>query len=91
MLAGLIVIFSILTIAELWVLKHLGFDIVAHLRVSSQKGSRGRFYFEAFGVVAFVLFQPALLVWLLAWLSNNINPEILRKLIQAIKPLLPTA
>lgn len=75
-----IVSFSLLTLIELIVLKLLGFDIVAHLEISYQSGKNVRFIFEAFGVIAFIVGQPMVLTWLLVWLSNNVNSELLKDL-----------
>lgn len=80
-----IVSFSLLTLIELIVLKRLGFDIVAHLKISHQSGKNVRFIFEAFGVIAFIVGQPMVLTWLLVWLSNNINSELLKTLPAMIK------
>jgi hypothetical protein len=75
----IIVIFSLLTVWEILLLRRAGFDIFGHLKLSYQTGKSGKFFFEALGVVAFIIAQPIILTWLLVWLSNNFNPEILKK------------
>lgn len=80
----IIVSFSLLTLVEIIVLKRSGFDIIAHLKISHQSGKNIRFLFEAFGVVAFIVGQPMILTWLLAWLSKNINSELLKNLTATI-------
>jgi len=65
-----LIVFALLTLVELWVVKWMGFDVIAHLQVSKKEGGT-QFFFEAFGVVAFILFQPAVLVWLLLKMVKN--------------------
>jgi hypothetical protein len=59
-----LIVFVLLTIGELWAAKWLGFDVIAHLQVSKSQGGV-QFAFEAFGLVAFILVQPVVLVLLL--------------------------
>jgi len=75
-LFAVIVVFSLLTVAELSFLHKQGFDIIAHLKVSHKSGRNYQFFLEAFGVIAFIIGQPILLSWLLVWMSNNLNPQI---------------
>lgn len=75
-LFGIVVVFSILTLLELWVLKHLGFDVVGHLRVTKQSGKNVKFFFEAFGAVAFVVVQPILLTATTVWAFTEARPHM---------------
>lgn len=72
---GFVVVFSLLTVAELLVLKKWGFDIVAHLRISHQSGRKTQFFLEAFGVMAFVIGQPILFTTLVVWAYTETKPE----------------
>lgn len=54
----ILIIFVLLTLGELWFLKRQGFDILAHLQITLKEGKTKKFFFEAFGVVAFVVAQP---------------------------------
>ena len=83
-LFAIIVAFSLLTIAELSFLHRQGFDIIAHLKVTHKSGKKYQFFFEAFGVIAFVIGQPIFLSWLLVWMSNNINPQIFKSLLNVL-------
>lgn len=73
---GIVVVFSILTLLELWALKHLGFDVVGHLRVTKQSGKDVKFFFEAFGAVAFVVAQPILLTATTVWAFAEARPQM---------------
>jgi len=81
-----VILFSLLTVAELAILRKLGFDIIAHLKVSHSTGKKGKFFFEAFGAIAFIIFQPALLTYLLVWAFGKLNPLILHQVAEQIKP-----
>lgn len=76
LLFGIVVFFSLLTIAELLILKKSGFDIVAHLRISHQTGKKTQFFLEAFGTIAFILGQPVLLTSLVVWAYGAVRPEL---------------
>ena len=75
-MVGIVVVFSLLTLVELWVLKHLGFDVVGHLRVTKQSGKNLKFFFEAFGAVAFVVAQPILLTATTVWAFTETRPHM---------------
>jgi hypothetical protein len=83
---GLFLLFTLLPIGEVWALKRLGLDIIARLQVSL-KGEKSRFFFEAFGVVAFIMAQPIFFVWLFGRISNAVGAhfqEVLEKGLAAI-------
>jgi hypothetical protein len=71
----IIAAFSWLTIYELIQLKKHGFDVIARLRVTQASGDKFKFFFEAFGVVAFVIFQPIALTCLLVWAAKSLDPQ----------------
>lgn len=79
-LFGIVLVFSLLTVYELILLRHAGFDIIARLKVRHDQGPGYRFVFETFGVITFVLLQPIVLTALVVWATNNLNPEVLRYL-----------
>ncbi|MCX5864580.1 MAG: hypothetical protein NTW42_05860 [Deltaproteobacteria bacterium] len=81
LLFSFVVFFSILTIAELLILKKSGFDIVAHLRISHQTGKNTQFFFEALGVIAFILGQPILFTSLVVWAYGAVKPELTQALL----------
>ncbi len=62
--ALLLLFFVLLTLGELAFVHYLGYDIIAHLEVKKSQGKTVSFVLEAFGVVAFILFQPVLFSWL---------------------------
>ena len=64
---GIVVVFSLLTLIELWVLKHLGFDVIGHLLLTKDSGRDAKFLFEVFGAVAFIVAQPILLTATTVW------------------------
>lgn len=76
----LTLIFAAFTVFELFVLKLLGMDIVAHLKISRESKNTTKFYFEAFGAIAFVIGQPVLFMVLIVWAFGQVNPEILNSL-----------
>jgi ABC-type uncharacterized transport system fused permease/ATPase subunit len=76
---GLIVLFVFLTLFEVWFAAWMGFDIIAHLQVSKSEGEL-KFFFEAFGVIAFVLFQPIVFTVLFLKLSKSIAETLVRNL-----------
>lgn len=69
-------IFSLIAVAEVAFLKWLGFDIIAHLRMTHQSGKATKFYFEAFGVIAFILAQPVLFTAVVVWAYGAVRPDI---------------
>jgi hypothetical protein len=75
--AGLIVLFVLITLAELWFIKKLGFDILGHLQIHLTQGKRTQVLFEAFGVVAFIMVQPVLLTWLFSQISGQLAARLL--------------
>jgi len=79
-----IVIFSAIPIAELWLLKLMGFDVIAHLQATSAEGSDVQFYFEAFGAVAFVIAQTVILTMLLIWGVKALGPVMLQKAVSML-------
>lgn len=70
---ALLIIFVLITLGEIVVLKRLGYDLLAHLQVTMRHGNKRKFFFEAFGVVAFILIQPLVLSWLLANISAHVS------------------
>ncbi len=73
-LIGLIflVAFVLITMGELWFLQRLGFDLFGHLKFTYTQGKSVKFFFEAFGAIAFIMVQPVLL----AWLTGQISAEL---------------
>ena len=69
---GIFLLFVLLPIVEVWFLKKQGFDILAHLRVSLDEGKR-QFFFEAFGVVAFIMAQPLFFLWLFSRIFDKVG------------------
>ena len=74
---GILILFVVLTIVELWVLKRLGFDLLAHLQLTLKEGKTTKFFFEAFGAVAFIMVQPFAFFWLFSSTSEQVR-DILR-------------
>ena len=90
-ITGIVAFFSVLTLIELWVLKALGFDVIGHLRITRETGKKVKFYFEAFGALAFVVAQPVILTALTMWAYGEARPyflESVRALNQAINTFL---
>ena len=73
---GIFLLFTLLPIAEVWFLRKQGLDILAHLRVSLDEGKR-QFFFEAFGVVAFIMAQPIFFLWLFSRIFDKVGPQII--------------
>lgn len=73
---GIVVSFSLLTLAELWVIKRLGFDVIGHLRLTKESGKNLKFFFEAFGAVAFVVAQPMLLTATTVWAFESTRAHV---------------
>ena len=82
---GIVLVFSLLTVYELILLRRAGFDIIAHLKVTHDQGPGYKLFFEAFGVIAFVLVQPLALTALVVWAANNVSPQILQSLLNFIQ------
>ena len=80
-----LIVFVLLTLFELWAAKQMGFDVIAHLQVSKGEGDLPQFYFEAFGVVAFILFQPVVLVWLLLKLVKDFAQKLTSSLMSWLR------
>jgi hypothetical protein len=78
--AGLLIVFVLLTLLELWFVKRMGFDIIAHLQVTKTRGRMPQFFIEAFGVVAFVLAQPIVFAWLFSRISASVREVLLQSL-----------
>ena len=57
-----IIVFSLVTIAELWVVQALGFDFVEHVTLRHHQDLGVQFYLEAFGIAAVILAQPITLI-----------------------------
>lgn len=74
-----LIVFVLLTIGELWAAKQLGMDVIAHLQVSKTEGG-SKFFFEAFGFVAFILVQPVILVWLLLKMVRDFAAPLINSL-----------
>ena len=79
-LFAIVLAFSLITVFELVFLRREGIDIIAHLKLTHDKGPGDKFLFEAFGVIAFVLIQPIALTALVVWAANNLNPEVMKSL-----------
>jgi hypothetical protein len=69
--------FVLLTLFELAALKWLGFDVLAHLVYAKTAGKLRRFYFEAFGAVAFVMVQPLIFLWIFSRLSEDLRDRVM--------------
>ncbi len=69
-----VLLFSLLTVWEIILLKKAGFDIVAHLRVTYETAKKIKLFFEAFGVIAFVLIQPFVLTAIVVWAFGEVQP-----------------
>ena len=78
--------FSVLTTFEVIILQRNGIDVFAHMKATWDSGRKFKFFFEAFGLIAFVLIQPVLLTATVVWAFGEIAPvvEIGRLLLQAI-------
>lgn len=75
---GILFFFVLLTMGELWLLKRMGFDVLAHLQLTLTQGKTRKFFFEAFGVIAFVVFQPFALLYLFASISEKVADQLVR-------------
>jgi hypothetical protein len=73
-------LFVLLTLGELWFLKRQGFDILAHLQVTLKQGKTTKFFFEAFGVIAFVVAQPFAFLYLFSRISEVVGAAISEQL-----------
>jgi len=73
---GILMLFVLITMAELWFLKRMGFDVLAHLQLRLSQGQTREFFFEAFGVVAFVLIQPFAFTYLFSLISDQVKHNI---------------
>ncbi|MEX0941056.1 MAG: hypothetical protein WD002_00755 [Pseudomonadales bacterium] len=90
-MTGIVAFFSILTILELWVLTKMGVDVIGHLRITRETGKNMKFFFEAFGALAFVVAQPIILTSLTIWAFAEARPYLensLQMLQQAINTIL---
>lgn len=76
----LLIIFVLITLGELWFLKRHGFDVLAHLQVTLKEGKTTKFFFEAFGVLAFVMVQPFALMYLFSRISETVSATFTRSL-----------
>ena len=72
---GLFLLFTLLPLCEVWLFKRLGLDIIARLQVSL-RSEKSRFFFEAFGVVAFIMAQPIFFVWLFGRISTEVGRHL---------------
>ncbi|OGI67078.1 MAG: hypothetical protein A2W18_06665 [Candidatus Muproteobacteria bacterium RBG_16_60_9] len=75
LLFSFVVFFSLLSVAELFILKKLGFDVMAHLRLLYETGKKIQVFFEAFGAIAFILVQPVLFTSLVVWAYGAVRPD----------------
>ncbi|MFG0329906.1 MAG: hypothetical protein ACF8PN_08415 [Phycisphaerales bacterium] len=73
--ALLILFFVILTLVELVAIRALGFDVIANLNAKREQGQNWSFYFEATGVVAFILVQPVVFLWIFTRLSGVLSDQ----------------
>src|SRR5262245_3150254 len=73
----LLIVFVLLTMFELWVLKKLGFDVMGRLEMTYREGKTLKFFFQAFGAVAFIMAQPVLFAFLFSKISTDLG-DILR-------------
>jgi hypothetical protein len=64
LLAAVLAGFVFLSIVELWVIRKLGFDVLAHLTLKGKHGGIG-FTLQTAGVIAFLIGQPIVLTYLL--------------------------
>jgi len=53
----------LLSLAELWAIKKIGFDVAANLSIKGEYGNSG-IQFDAVGVMAFLIFQPLMIFYL---------------------------
>ena len=75
--------FSLLTIGELWILKLMGFDLIAHLKTTYTAGSGTEFYLEAFGAIAFIVGQPIVFTILLIKLVSKFLPLVFNEMVKS--------
>ena len=75
-LATMLTVFAIITLAELWIASLLGFDVIARLSATYQSGDSAQFFFEAFGFVAFVVAQPVIFITVVVLLSVKLMPAL---------------
>lgn len=80
LMALIIVIFSCITMVEVWLIKILGFDLLAHLQATYKSGQGTKFVFETFGVLAFIVGQPVVFVLLLVLLVKKLMPMVAENL-----------
>ncbi|WP_041415880.1 hypothetical protein [Shewanella halifaxensis] len=83
-----IIICVVLTIVELLFLKKLGFDVVAHMEIKLEKGENVKFFFEACGVIAFIIGQPILFMILVVWAHGEVLPLLQAPLKELAQELL---
>jgi len=76
----ILVLFVLLTLGELWFLKRQGFDILAHLQITLKQGKTTKFFFEAFGVIAFVVAQPLVFLYLFSRISEVVRQAVSEQL-----------
>jgi hypothetical protein len=73
-LALIIIAFSLLKVFEVFLLSWLGFDIIGHLKITYDKDG-AKFFFEAAGVVAFIMAQPIIFFVLVVWGARKLAPR----------------
>lgn len=83
-----IIIFSLVPIGELWLLKQLGLDVIAHMQAASSEDSNIIFYFEAFGAVAFILAQTVILTGLFIMGIKKLGPVLIRNAVNKLISLI---
>lgn len=62
---------SFFTMAELWILKLARLDVFGRLSKAYSASGNTRFFLESLLLVAFVLVQPAILIWALGFVSPD--------------------
>tara|TARA_R100000687_G_scaffold78722_1_gene72297 strand:+ start:1722 stop:1988 length:267 start_codon:yes stop_codon:yes gene_type:complete len=66
--------FSVLTAFEVVWFESKGIKIFARLRADWESGKRTKFFFEATGLIAFVLIQPIVLTSTVVWAFGELAP-----------------
>lgn len=63
---------ALFTLVELWILKKVKLDVFGRLNKAQQASDTTRFFLEALVLVSFILVQPAILVALLGFASDDL-------------------
>lgn len=82
-----ILVVVLLLIGELWLLNHIGIDILTHLQLTFEQGTIAEVVFESVCVVVLiVIHQPRVFGWLLRGLSGDVGRYISEFLRSSIRP-----